>query len=102
MARSRRTPTMLVSRCSPELSSYQNYERNQKSHSLRPEPTCLWQVKGGMNAEIDIDSIGFVFCSLGELVTFLIFRVFDTPNRKIFQNSQKAVILSEAPRRSIA
>jgi hypothetical protein len=22
-------------------------------------------VKGGMNAEIDIDSIGFVFCSLG-------------------------------------
>jgi hypothetical protein len=48
------------------------------------EPTCLWQVKGGMNAEIDIDSIGFVFCSLGELVTFLIFRVFFTPNRLLF------------------
>src|ERR1700691_6606806 len=28
------TPTMLVSRCSPELSSHQNYERNQKSHKL--------------------------------------------------------------------
>src|ERR1700677_4404911 len=41
MARSRRTPTMLVSRCSSELSSHQNYERNQKSHSLRPERTRI-------------------------------------------------------------
>jgi hypothetical protein len=48
------------------------------------EPTCLWQVKGGMNAEIDIDSIGFVFCSLGEVVTFFDFCGFDTPNQKIF------------------
>jgi hypothetical protein len=47
------------------------------------EPTCLWQVKGGMNAEIDIDSIGFVFCSLGEVVIFLIFRVFVTPNQTV-------------------
>jgi hypothetical protein len=29
------------------------------------ERTCLRQVKSEMNAEIDIDSIGFVFCSLG-------------------------------------
>jgi hypothetical protein len=48
------------------------------------EPTCLRQVKSEMNAEIDIDSIGFIFCSLGELVTFLIFRVFFTPNRLLF------------------
>jgi hypothetical protein len=47
------------------------------------EPTCLWQVKGGMNAEIDIDSIGFVFCSLGAC-DFFDFRVFFTPNRLLF------------------
>ena len=37
-----------------------------------------------------------------EVVTFLIFRVSVTPNQKFFQTSHKAVILSEAPRRSIA
>jgi hypothetical protein len=36
-----------------------------------------------------------------ELVTFLIFRVFYTPNRRL-STSHKAVILSEAPRRTIA
>jgi hypothetical protein len=54
-----------------------------------------------MNAEIDIDSIGLVFCSLGAAVTFD-FCGSDAPNQKIFQNSHRAVILSEAPRRSIA
>jgi hypothetical protein len=48
------------------------------SHPLQlchpEEPTCLRQVKSEMNAEIDIDSIGFIFCSLGEAVTLLIFR----------------------------
>jgi hypothetical protein len=33
---------------------------------------------------------------------FFDFCGFDTPNPKIFQNPHKAVILSEAPRRSIA
>jgi hypothetical protein len=33
---------------------------------------------------------------------FLIFLVFSTPNRNVFQNSHKTVILSEAPRGSIA
>jgi hypothetical protein len=33
---------------------------------------------------------------------FFDFYGFDTPNQKIFQNSHKAVILSEAPLRSIA
>jgi hypothetical protein len=33
-----------------------------------------------MNAEIDIDSI--VFCSLGEVVTFLIFVVLTHPTRR--------------------
>ena len=32
---------MLVSRCSSQLSSHQNYERNQKSHKLRAKPRDL-------------------------------------------------------------
>jgi hypothetical protein len=36
------------------------------------------------------------------VVTFLIFLVFGTPNQDVFQNSHKTVILSEAPRGSIA
>ena len=66
------------------------------------EPTCLRQVKGEMNAEIDIDSIGFIFLFIRRGCDFFDFYGFDTPNQKIFQNSHKAVILSEAPLRSIA
>ena len=35
-------------------------------------------------------------------MTFLISLVFGTPNQNVFQNSHKTVILSEAPRGSIA
>jgi hypothetical protein len=42
------------------------------------------------------------FLSSREVVTFLISLVFGTPNQNVFQNSHKTVILSEAPRESIA
>src|SRR6202046_3732384 len=40
MARSRRTPAMLVGRCSSELSGHR-LQRKSKSHSLRPERTRI-------------------------------------------------------------
>jgi hypothetical protein len=52
-----------VSFCPSDLTAPSKSHRPSLCHP--EESTCLRQVKSEMNAEIDIDSIGFIFCSLG-------------------------------------